>query len=90
MDEESKKNIKNQDSFVVALLQNLQENDHDKYIMVVCSTTILFAHSVDGLSSIMVERDRADEPIDYLPPVLLNDLVKLRPFAFELIGFITE
>ena len=81
--ENAEKFIKDQDSFVVALLQNLKENDHAEYIMVVRSTAILFANGVNGLSRIVVERDTANEPIDNIPPVLSNDLVKLRPFDFS-------
>jgi len=51
--------------------------------MVVHSTALLFAEGVNGLSSIVVERDATNEPTDSLPPVLPHNLVKLRPFDFS-------
>ena len=51
--------------------------------MVVHSTALLFAEGVNGLSSIVAQRDEANEPTDSLPPVLPQQLVKLRPFEFS-------
>ena len=75
--------IKDQDIFVATLLQDLQTNSHEQYRMVVHSTALLFAEGVNGLSSIVAQRDEANEPTDSLPPVLPQQLVKLRPFEFS-------
>ena len=74
--------IKDQDMFVVELLQSLQENDQEQYKMMLHSTSLLFAEGVNGLSNIVVERDTMNEPTDSLPPVLPHDLLKFRPFDF--------
>jgi hypothetical protein len=75
--------MQDQDMFVVRLMQDLQRNSLEEYKMVVHSTALLFAEGVNGLSSIVAERNEVNEPTDFLPPVLPQDLVRLRPFHFS-------
>ena len=81
--EHAERFIKDQDLFAVDLLQYIQQTNQEQYKMVVHSTALLFAEGVNGLSSIVVERDATNEPTDSLPPVLPHNLVKLRPFDFS-------
>ena len=75
--------IKDQDIFVANLLQNLRINSPEEYKIVVQSTALLFAESVNGFSSMVAERNVANEATDCLPPVLPQDLVRIRPYEFS-------
>ena len=51
--------------------------------MVVHSTALLFAEGVNGLSSIVAQKNEAYQPTDSLPPAFPQHLVKLRPYEFS-------
>ena len=75
--------IKDQDVFAANALQELSDDDDDKYKMVLHSTALLFAFSVNGLKKVIADRDNNNGPSDNFPPVLPHELVKLRPFNFS-------
>lgn len=74
--------IKDQDFFVVTLLEDMKVNSVDQYNVVVKSVAILFAETVCGLAAVVAERNEANGPCDELPPVLPQSLMKLRPYDF--------
>ena len=75
--------IKDQGTFVANLLEDLRTNSHEQYKMMVHSTALLFAEGVNGLSSIMAQRNEGNQPTDSLPPALPQHLLKLRPYEFS-------
>jgi hypothetical protein len=74
---------KDQDMYVVDVLENLREINTEQHKFVVYNTSLLFTWGVNGLSSIVVERGEANQPADSL-----HDLLKQRPFEFSLLVFL--
>ena len=56
--------------FILREVQKVRTSSHEEFKLVVHSTALLFAEGVNGLSSIVAERNETNQPTDSLPPAL--------------------
>jgi len=74
--------IQDQGVFVAELLQNLLDHDESQFRIVTSRVGLLYTCSIDALSRVFAQRYETNGRTDFLPPVLPNELVKMRPFDF--------
>lgn len=67
---------------VSEMLEQLKVENFEDYIDVVKSVSLLYAQSVDGLLMVIAEQDESNNPTDLLPPVVPQDLIKMRGYDF--------
>jgi hypothetical protein len=54
-----------------------------EYTKVVHSTALLYTYSINGFTRIAASQNAQNEPTNNLPPVMLQELIQMRPFEFS-------
>jgi hypothetical protein len=75
--------IKDQDPFILCLLEDIFTTAVTEYAKVIHSTALLYAYSVDGFTRIVASQNAQNGPTNNLPPVMPQVLIQLRPFEFS-------
>ena len=75
--------IKDQDPFILCLLEDILTTAVPEYTKVIHSTAMLYAYCVDGFTRIVSSRNAQNGPINNLPPVMPQELIQMRPFEFS-------
>ena len=75
--------IKDQDPFILCLLEDIFTTVVPEYTKVIHSTAMLYAYSVDGFTRIIASRNAQNGPTNNLPPVMPQELIQMRPFEFS-------
>ena len=74
--------IKDQDPFILCLLEDILTTAVPEYTKVIHSTALLYAYSVNGFTRIVASQNAQNGPTN-LPPVMLQELIQMRPFEFS-------
>ena len=73
--------IKDQDLFILCLLEDLLTTAVTEYTKVIHSTALLYVYSVDGFMRIFASWTAQNGPTyKNLPPVMPQELIQMRPF----------
>ena len=75
--------IKDQDSFILCLLEDILTTAVPDYTKVIHSTAMLYAYCVNGFTRIVASRNAQNGPTNNLPPVMPQELIQMRPFEFS-------
>ena len=75
--------IKDQDPFILCLLEDILTTAVPEYTKVIHSTSLLYAYSVDGFTRIVASQNAQNGPTNILPPVMPQKLIQMRPFEFS-------
>ena len=75
--------IKDQDLFILCLLEDISTSAVPEYTKVIHSTALLHAYSVDGFTRIVASQNAQNGPTNNLPPVMPQELIQMRPFEFS-------
>ena len=75
--------IKDQDLFILCLLEDKLTTKVSEYTKVIQRTALLYAYSVDGITRIVASQNAQNRPTNNLPPVMLQELIQMRPFEFS-------
>ena len=76
--------IKDQDLFILCLLEDILTTAVTEYTKVIHSTALLYVYSVDGFMRIFASWTAQNGPTyKNLPPVMPQELIQMRPFEFS-------
>ena len=75
--------IKDQDPFILCLLEDILTTAVPEYTKVIHSTALLYAYIVDGLTRIVTIQNAQNDPTNNLPSVMPQELIQMRPFEFS-------
>ena len=75
--------IKDQDLFILGLLEDILTTEVPEYTKVIHSTALLYAYSVDGFTRIVASQNAQNGPTNNLPSVMPQELIQMRPFEFS-------
>ena len=75
--------IKDQDLFILGLLEDILTTEVPEYTKVIQSTALLYAYSVDGFTRIVASQNAQNGPTNNLPSVMPQELIQMRPFELS-------
>jgi hypothetical protein len=75
--------IKDQNPFILCLLEDILTTAVPEYTKVIHSTAMLYAYCVDGFTRIVASQNAQNGPTNNLPPVMLQELIQMRHFEFS-------
>ena len=82
--------IKDQDPFILYLLEDILTTAVPEYTKGIHITTLLYAYSVDGFTRVVASQNAQNGPTNNLPPVMPQELIQMRPFEFPKFFYCTN